>query len=155
MHRDYLVLARQLATLDGSGKPRQATLRRAVSTAYYAVFHALCDACVKATVGWKRRPRFWAPISPIYRAVDHGGAKRVFFQVRSRRDATEELRRLADVFIALQDARLRADYDPETRFIRDRVLEYVDEAEEALSLLNELQPDVRLELVVQLMTRHR
>ena len=41
---DLIRMARQLASGDlgsGRGRPRQAELRRAVSTAYYAMFHAL------------------------------------------------------------------------------------------------------------------
>lgn len=40
MHWDLLQQARQLATLDLK-KPKQANLRRAVSSTYYAIFHFL------------------------------------------------------------------------------------------------------------------
>ncbi|MDE2479328.1 MAG: hypothetical protein KGM87_10580 [Betaproteobacteria bacterium] len=38
--KDLLTQAQQLATLD-KGRPKQANLRRAVSSAYYALFHLL------------------------------------------------------------------------------------------------------------------
>ena len=154
MHEDLLGIARQLALLD-IGKPRQATLRRAISTAYYALFHALCDACVRQTVGWRRRRNFWEATSPIYRSIDHGAAKRLFSQIRSNRHSSDELRRLAEYFIALQDGRLRADYDPAARFIRARTLEYINEAQAAIRLLDGLEAEARLELVVMLLTKPR
>lgn len=42
---DLLEQAYHLANLD-SGEPKQASLRRAVSTAYYALFHLLIDETV-------------------------------------------------------------------------------------------------------------
>ncbi len=39
-------VARDLATLDAR-RPRQASLRRSVSTVYYAAFHLLVDAAVR------------------------------------------------------------------------------------------------------------
>lgn len=154
MHEDLLSVARQLAQLD-HGRPRQATLRRSVSTAYYALFHALCDTCVKQTVGWKRRVDFWAPISPIYRAIDHGSARRLFLTLRSSRHAVGQLKRLADLFVELQDARLRADYDPATRLTRGQAIEYTSDAEEAIRMLDGLNSEMQLQLVVQLLTKTR
>jgi hypothetical protein len=46
---DLLEVAQHLAKLD-SDKPRQACLRRSVSTAYYALFHLLI---AEATSNWK------------------------------------------------------------------------------------------------------
>ena len=46
---DLLELAQHLAKLD-SENPRQACLRRAVSTAYYALFHLLI---AEATSNWR------------------------------------------------------------------------------------------------------
>ena len=57
--------ARLLANLDKK-RPRQASLRRAVSTAYYALFHLLTDAAVR---NWKKaRQR-----ALLARAFEHRG----------------------------------------------------------------------------------
>jgi hypothetical protein len=51
---DLLEVAQHLAKLD-STNPRQACLRRSVSTAYYALFHPLiAEAVVKAFESWRR-----------------------------------------------------------------------------------------------------
>src|SRR2546422_11077721 len=42
LHDDLLALARRTLERDaGRGRPRQASLRRTISTAYYALFHLL------------------------------------------------------------------------------------------------------------------
>ncbi|HQZ68834.1 MAG TPA: hypothetical protein PLY87_27290 [Planctomycetaceae bacterium] len=49
MHFDLLQQAESLARLDQRGAPRQANLRRAVSSTYYALFHFLVDESCKAS----------------------------------------------------------------------------------------------------------
>jgi hypothetical protein len=50
LHMDLLQQARRLARLDPN-RPRQANLRRAVSAAYYALFHYLIDQACRNAVG--------------------------------------------------------------------------------------------------------
>lgn len=151
MHDDLAELAGQLARL-GKGEPKQATLRRSISTAYYALFHALCHTCVTALIGWNKP---WSVTTPLYRMLDHGTAKRVFSQIRSRKDADGALRTIAETFLVLQDARLEADYDPGARFTRDEVLKHVAQAVDTITILRTLPPDARLDLAVQLVTKQR
>lgn len=54
LHRDLLNQARQLATHEPR-RPRQASLRRAVSAAYYALFHLLVDAASREIVAGQGR----------------------------------------------------------------------------------------------------
>lgn len=52
--RHLIRIARQLASgvVSGSrGRPRQAELRRAMSAAYYALFHALAYCCADRLAG--------------------------------------------------------------------------------------------------------
>lgn len=49
-HDDLLRQAERLAKLDPK-RPRQANLRRAVSSAYYALFHFLVDQSCRAAIG--------------------------------------------------------------------------------------------------------
>src|SRR5947209_10640692 len=64
---DLLELARDLVNLH-SESPHQASLRRAVSTAYYALFHLLVS---EATANWAR-PELRAILG---RCFDHGPMK--------------------------------------------------------------------------------
>ena len=50
LHENLLVHAEALVTMDRT-KPRQANLRRAVSAAYYALFHLLIHEAVLRNVG--------------------------------------------------------------------------------------------------------
>lgn len=151
---DLIEVARRLATMD-VGRPRQASLRRAVSTAYYALFHALCDACVASLIGWKRRPRSWTSITSVYRSVDHGAAKRVSNRLLSRPESGDDLQKLATALLFLQEARIRADYDPHGRFAREEVLLIIERAATAVERLRALSPEHRLDPVVQLVTKQR
>src|SRR5271156_98443 len=64
---ELLELAQELANLH-SGHPHQSSLRRAVSTAYYALFHLLIS---EATANWQR-PELRAALGRIF---DHGPMK--------------------------------------------------------------------------------
>ena len=61
--------ADRLITPPGGGAPRQADLRRAISNAYYAVFHAVVTEAADDFVGRTHRqtPRY----ALVYRSIDH------------------------------------------------------------------------------------
>ena len=84
--------ARTLAKLD-KRRPRQASLRRAVSTAYYALFQALCETCASELVGWDKP---WESFTPIFRAVDHGRAAQTL--LRHHSTTAPNLQRLGFAF---------------------------------------------------------
>ena len=50
MYKDLLEQAARLAQLDAK-KPKQANLRRAISSAYYAIFHLLVDEACRVQIG--------------------------------------------------------------------------------------------------------
>jgi len=152
--------ARALAKID-SGRPRFASLRRAVSTAYYALFQALCETCVAELVGWDQP---WAVITPIFRALDHGRAKQVLNE--SSIAATPELERMGRAFSDLLEAREWADYDPEPRpnfrgraktalFTRSEALRFIEIADDAIMTLDRLDDQTRLKLATRLVTKSR
>jgi hypothetical protein len=64
LSEELLDVARSLTDLD-SGEPRQASLRRAVSTAYYALFHLLVT---EAASNWSR-PELRSRIGRLF---EHG-----------------------------------------------------------------------------------
>ncbi len=53
------------------GRPRQAMLKRAVSNAYYAMFHALCHSNANTIVGTSPAPTYTQEWSRTYRALEH------------------------------------------------------------------------------------
>src|SRR5215204_6549875 len=69
----FLTVAEELCRRTGR-RPREAFMRRAASTAYYAVFHALWRLCADELIGGSRAKTVaWGR---VYRAVEHQGAKK-------------------------------------------------------------------------------
>ena len=125
-------------------RPRQANLRRAVSSAYYALFHYLTDQACRMMMGAQLND---APFRhAIARGFDHGTMKeacRSFSAANlppaiSRRlpaplVVPPDLRNVARAFVELQEQRHAADYDLSQRFTRADVLALVRQAEHALT----------------------
>jgi uncharacterized protein (UPF0332 family) len=149
---DLIVTARRLARASPS-KPRQADLRRAVSTAYYALFHALAKngADLIVGVGPDRPDKAWAH---AYRALEHGVAKTACEQVRNLGFPTP-IKSCADTFVELQRARHDADYDPKHRVLRAEALSWVTRAEQAIKDLRSAARKDRRAFAVQLLLRKR
>jgi uncharacterized protein (UPF0332 family) len=114
-------------------KPRQADLRRSVSTAYYALFDVLArnGADLIVGAGANRLSRAW---SLVYRALDHGFAKNACREVQNS-DFPSDIRACASEFVELQEARHKADYDPAARFTRADALDWANRAEVAIAKL--------------------
>ena len=113
---DLLELARDIAKLR-EDSTHQASLRRAVSTTYYALFHLLIS---EATANWAR-PELRAILG---RSFDHGPMKTAseskIAQINTRLKSTQSgqdsivdihLRTVADAFVQAQKRRIEADYN--------------------------------------------
>lgn len=127
---DLLEQAKHLANREPK-KPRQASLRRAVSTAYYALFHLLIS---EATRNWKRVEQ--RPL--LARLFEHGKMKAASDKQRAEcnrfmnsnppptpgpeLDCARHLQRVADTFFQAQQQRHTADYDNATQWTRTEVL---------------------------------
>lgn len=93
---DLLALAQDIADLPAVNR-RQASVRRAVSTAYYALFHLLIS---EATLNWAR-PELRATLGRLF---DHGPNSQ-------ERTVAEHLRTVVTTFIQAQQRRVDADYN--------------------------------------------
>jgi uncharacterized protein (UPF0332 family) len=136
---DLLAQAHHLAALD-RGRPKQANLRRAVSSAYYAVFHLLVANAVLKFI--PKRPTGLIP--RVSRAFLHGEMKQacVAFKRRPLGDllqpllgttVSSELHSVAIDFVDLQEARHSADYDTAAVFSRASTLAILLKAESVFS----------------------
>src|SRR5579864_146599 len=116
--------AQLLANLD-TRRPRQANLRRAVSTAYYALFHLLTTDSV---ANWKK-PRQRAALA---RAFEHRKMNDACTKTRGKQfpnpnhTSVRSLKTVADTFVQLQQYRHTADYDNSKRWTRTEVLAHID-----------------------------
>jgi uncharacterized protein (UPF0332 family) len=131
-HDDLIQHAVFLSELNLPHEPKQVDLRRAVSAAYYGLFHLLTT---EAAQNWKhqsQRDRF-------ARMFDHGRMKTCSSRVSSRPlpvDTAEipiakDLKLVADSFVKLQQARHTADYDNSKVWSRTQVREIIAQAEDA------------------------
>ena len=129
---DLLEQALHLANRERKG-PRQASLRRAVSTAYYALFHLLIS---EATLNWKRAEYRDA----LARVFEHGkmksacrkkiGELTVYFKTNPRAGSeltvAQHLHRVAQTFVEAQQNRHVADYDNSRVWARTAVLAEIE-----------------------------
>lgn len=133
--RDLIRIARQLAAgaVGGNrGRPRQAELRRAVSATYYALFHALALCGANLLAGSDRNRASW---QQAYRALEHGHARNQCNDRSAMGAFPVEMRYFGNCFVLMQDLRQQADYSPNATFARDRVMQLIDESEEAIVAL--------------------
>jgi uncharacterized protein (UPF0332 family) len=143
MHQDLIDLARSLAEVDNR-RPRQASLRRAVSTAYYALFHYLVDEACCAQIGTQNSQKEHR--HALARAFVHTSMKEActsFASGQLKASIVKKLPRnskgiypipveisdIAGTFVELQEKRHIADYDLSERFQRGEVLILINQAE--------------------------
>src|SRR5207237_8369588 len=106
IYDDLLELADHLARREPR-RPKQVSLRRAISSAYYAVFHALAFLCAETLVGGSKS---WQAVTPVYRSLDHGGAKRLFERDRSGAVLCEDIEVVCEIFVVFHLAHTTALY---------------------------------------------
>lgn len=143
-----LTVAEDLCRRTGR-RPRDAFMRRAVSTAYYALFHALSRMCAEELVGADRRAAAW---QRVYRALDHRTAKTAL----QGREASVIAPGLGAAFVRLQDRRHQADYDPRPfGHNYDEALALVRQARTAMEELTAPSSDQRRSLATLLLFKAR
>lgn len=133
LHADLLEQAFALAKLE-RGKPKQASLRRALSCAYYALFHLLVSegaALLGSKLGKDARIRLRrAFVHADMRAVCAsyaGSPSRLPPQVAILLNfpLDPDLQAVASLFLELQEERHSADYDVASVFNRTDVLTFI------------------------------
>lgn len=145
-----IVTARKLARASPM-RPRQAELKRAVSTAYYALFHALAENAANLFVGIGQMQASAAWVH-VYRALDHGFARNACREVQNLPGSIIDC---ADEFIELQEVRHKADYDPGVRFTRAEALDWASRAEAAIATLRAAPRPDRKAFAVRLLLKRR
>lgn len=113
---DLIKTADKLLSASAGRRPLQSDLKRAISTAYYAMFHALCKNsadCLVGTAGANRSERAWRQ---MYRSIDHGFARAQCKNKQVIKRFPDDIRTFASDFVDLQQKRTGADYDPASEF---------------------------------------
>lgn len=127
---DLLEQAYHLVEKDGDN-PKQASLRRAVSTAYYAVFHLLIEDAVGNWAVARQR-------SMLARTFKHRAMKKVCedhikeFYIAKQPTSGARLKSVAQTFKELQQKRETADYDSSYIWTKINATSWIDKASVAL-----------------------
>jgi uncharacterized protein (UPF0332 family) len=146
---DLLEQAKHLANSEKK-KPRQASLRRGVSTAYYALFHLLIH---EASLNWRRVDQR----AILARLFEHGKMKAASDKQRGEcnryigssppptpgreLDCIRHLRHVAGTFSQVQQQRHVADYDSSKQWTRTEVLTLMDLVQEAFESWREIRDE--------------
>jgi len=147
---EMLAVAQQLISSE-TGSANDAQRRRAVSTAYYAVFHATLQWAADRFVGPASRDS--AAYTIFYRGFSHTRMAEVCkaldrdfiskpYQNKLKRDSVSKpLRSFCGFFVELQDHRHQLDYDPqhEPDYVGAELACYA--AMDAIRVLSEVDPD--------------
>ena len=147
-----LIEAARVLTESGPGRPTQARLRRAVSTAYYAMFHCLAAAAADLFIGRQRTPAWHR----VYRALDHGRARSACLQGQTMPEYPAEIRKFAEEFVTLQKARQQADYALDAKaYQKSEVLGYIASAELAIDQFERVNVGARRGFAAHVLFRQR
>lgn len=145
LNPDHLLeQADRLLAPSGGGAPRQVDLRRAISNAYYAVFHAVVTEAADDLVGKSHRhtPRY----ALVYRSVAHRSLAELCKDIAKTKLPGKysihepaggfgpDLQSFAATVIQLQEKRHEADYDPLVRVRRSDAALAIATGREALVL---------------------
>jgi hypothetical protein len=95
------------------------------------MFHFLAQHCADAMIGANSRTRSNPAWRQVYRALDHGPAKKANDQ-RTINKFPIELQNFASLFAAMQEKRHLADYDPACQLKRSGVLNDINAADAAM-----------------------
>ena len=135
------------------GQPTDEALRRAISTAYYAMFHALAASNADCIIGTSNDPLSRHAWDRVYRGLEHGTSRA---QLREgRRLFSPDTRWFGDTFGRLQEIRQKADYDHAETFTANLAITWIDRAEEAIRGFMPASIEERTAVAVQSLIRRR
>ena len=147
---DLLDQARELMVADVR-RPKQSSLRRAVSTAYYGLFHLLTEEAtlqMLGTAAGRRRMRHavarsfsHASMARACKAFASGQFPKQVEQIVHPLHIPVDLQVVAWTFTTLQNARHRADYNLAAPFQRAEVIALVESAEQAVEAWHRVKMD--------------
>jgi uncharacterized protein (UPF0332 family) len=138
--------AETLIQAPAAGRPRQVDLRRGVSAAYYALFHAILATAADLVVGTTNRSTILYEL--VYRSIDHRALRELCTEV-GKTTLTKKyapyapsngfgsnIEAFAAAFVQLQIKRHEADYNPLVRITTSDAARTIQTARAALARFN-------------------
>lgn len=154
LHKQLLSQATRLAALDPK-RPQQANLRRAISTAYYALFHFLVDEATKTMIGTANERRvFRNYLARGFQHSDMRDACKSFIETNPGANTAPGLvaagpsdstiRLVAQVFGEAQQKRHDADYNRTKPATRADALATINSVSHAIRAIKPLLPEPKV-----------
>ena len=134
---------------------RQDDLRRAISTAYYAMFHALANSNANALIGAPENDDDNAAWNRTHRALEHGAARSRFRHTGHMEPFPDVVREFAETFNKLQEERQTDDYNPDHTFTVTGTLRIIDHARQAILRFAGVSPEIRRNLATYVLFSNR
>ena len=128
--QELINTCRKLVPTAAGPPPSQADMRRAISTAYYALFHTLAASNAELIAGQPQSNISSYAWERVYRRLDHGRAQsnlRAALNLLSQSGAN-----FARTFIELQRRRQEADYNPSTQVVHSDAINIIAQAQTAI-----------------------
>ena len=148
---DWLELINASRLLAG-GHPTQGALRRAVSTAYYAMFHALAASNADLIVG-PRTPANETRWIAIYRSLRHFRAENPLHGWSHL--FSPPVQNFAYAIGGIKTERENADYNPGVQFAQNEVITWIGAAERAIMGFNAASPQERAMVAIATLAGQR
>ena len=133
--------------------PTQADMRRAISTAYYALFHTLAASNAELIAGQPQSNISSYAWERVYRRLDHGRAKNNLHAALGM--LSQDGVNFARAFIELQDQRQNADYNPNIQLVLSDAINIIRQAQIAIRDFLQLTQEERRLLAAQSMFDRR
>jgi uncharacterized protein (UPF0332 family) len=143
-----------------AGRPRQVDLRRAMSAAYYGLFHAVMIAAADQVIGAAHRAHNRYGL--VYRSIDHSTLRGLCNGIKQtlspkynpylpRGGFGQNITDFATAVIELQEKRHTADYNPMARMKRSDVLMSVRTARAAFRQFQSANAEQRTTFLILLL----
>lgn len=133
----------------------QSHLKRAVSTAYYAMFHAVCASTAELLPDGSSDPATSAAWLQAYRGPEHTHARNQCRNAGLMAPFPMEIREFARIFVENQGRRNQADYNPLFDFSPSDVSQIIEDAENAINDLLSAPTSIRRAFAVTILLRNR
>ena len=124
---DFIETAKDLIP-ESTGAPRRSNLRRALSTAYYVLFHCLARSCADMLIGGESADRSNRAWIQVYRALEHGNARTRCQDNEAIDQFPPAIKEFAALFASMQQRRHLADYAPQQTFYKSEVAQTIEQA---------------------------
>ena len=150
--KELSALAREMAATPPSDRLHQTKIRLAVSTVYYAMYHALARSNADLLIGPSETERSAPEWNRVYAALGGDSAFELMQADFSRHP--EAVGRFVDEFLSMHHQRLLAEDDPATTFTAAEAQDWIQRVEVAIAEFLSVEPGRRRAFALELLPVH-